>query len=89
MRSRSFLPAPVNRGFTGRFRGLADSRFDLRFGLQTGDFRCRNDPIAVYSAADIEGFTATSDGFRFAADTMKSQMRGTISDLKREPLKTP
>ena len=28
-------------------------------------------------------------GLRFAADSMKSEMRGTISDLKREPLKTP
>ena len=38
---------------------------------------------AVYSAA------AANDGFMFADDTMKSEMRGTISDLKREPLKTP
>lgn len=42
-----------------------------------------------YSAAESEGFTETSEGFTFAADIMKSQMRGTISDLKREPLKTP
>ena len=28
-------------------------------------------------------------GFPLAADIMKSEMRGTISDLKREPLKTP
>jgi hypothetical protein len=42
-----------------------------------------------YSAAEIEAFTETSEGFTFAADIMKSQMRGTISDLKREPLKTP
>jgi hypothetical protein len=28
-------------------------------------------------------------GFRFADDIMKSEMRGTISDLKREPLNTP
>jgi hypothetical protein len=39
--------------------------------------------IGVYSAA------ATSEGFRFADETMKSEMRGTISDLKRDPLKTP
>ena len=38
---------------------------------------------AVYSAA------AANEGFTFADDTMKSEMRGTISDLKREPLKTP
>ena len=36
-----------------------------------------------YSAA------ATNTGFLFAADNMKSEMRGTISDLKREPLNTP
>ncbi|MEA2941999.1 MAG: hypothetical protein QOD09_2528 [Bradyrhizobium sp.] len=36
-----------------------------------------------YSAA------ATSDSFTLAADSMKSEMRGTISDLNREPLKTP
>jgi hypothetical protein len=42
-----------------------------------------NPPIRPYSAA------ATSFGFPVAADTMKSEMRGTISDLNREPLKTP
>ena len=40
-------------------------------------------PIDAYSAA------VTKVGFLFAADNMKSEMRGTISDLKREPLKTP
>jgi hypothetical protein len=40
-------------------------------------------PIVAYSAA------ATNVGFLFAADNMKSEMRGTISDLKREPLNTP
>ena len=40
-----------------------------------------NDPIDAYSAAaDKEGVTATNDGFRFAADIMKSQMRGTKLD---------
>ena len=39
--------------------------------------------IDDYSAA------AASEGLALAADTMKSEMRGTISDLKREPLKTP
>jgi hypothetical protein len=39
--------------------------------------------IGVYSAA------AGNEGFAFAADTMKSEMRGTISDLKRDPLNTP
>jgi hypothetical protein len=36
-----------------------------------------------YSAA------AANDAFGFAADIMKSEMRGTISDLNREPLNTP
>ena len=39
--------------------------------------------IDAYSAA------ATNDGFMIAADAMKSEMRGTISDLKRDPLNTP
>ena len=37
----------------------------------------------IYSAA------ATNAGFAVADDTMKSEMRGTISDLKRDPLNTP
>jgi len=37
----------------------------------------------AYSAA------AANVGFMFAEDTMKSEIRGTISDLKREPLNTP
>ena len=32
---------------------------------------------------------AASDSFGRAADNMKSEMRGTISDLNREPLNTP
>ena len=89
MRSYSFFRRGVNRGFRGRFRGLAPSRFGPQFGLQTGVSAPERD-IDVYSAAPgNEGFTATNEGFRFAADIMKSQMRGTISDLKREPLKTP
>jgi len=40
----------------------------------------------IYSAAAAnESFK----GFTLADDIMKSEMRGTISDLKREPLKTP
>ncbi len=38
--------------------------------------------LANYSAAARAAFGS-------AADSMKSQMRGTISDLKREPLNTP
>jgi len=56
---------------------------DFRGSIQgvTGHLRIR--PIAVYSAA------AANEGFTLADDTMKSEMRGTISDLKREPLNTP
>jgi hypothetical protein len=53
---------------------------DLEQSIPRGDRK-----IGAYSAA-----AATSEGFAFAADDiMKSEMRGTISDLKREPLKTP
>ena len=53
-------------------------------------FRSESHEFDVYSAAPAnELFTATSEGFTFAADTMKSEMRGTISDLNREPLNTP
>jgi hypothetical protein len=37
----------------------------------------------IYSAA------AANAGLTFADDAMKSEMRGTISDLKRDPLNTP
>ena len=44
----------------------------------------------AYSAAAANvAFTATNDGLAFAADMMKSEIRGTISDLNRDPLKTP
>jgi len=43
----------------------------------------RDHTAAIYSAA------AANDGLMFADDTMKSEIRGTISDLKREPLNTP
>ena len=45
--------------------------------------RLRTRKIDAYSAA------AAKADFGFADDTMKSEMRGTISDLKREPLNTP
>jgi hypothetical protein len=50
------------------------SRNEFRFGC------CR---ISGYSAANA------SEAFGFAADIMKSLMRGTISDRKRDPLNTP
>jgi hypothetical protein len=54
-----------------------DSEYDI------GTIPNRNRQIDAYSAA------AANAAFGFADDTMKSEMRGTISDLKREPLKTP
>ena len=45
--------------------------------------RCALLRILRYSAARLK------TDFGFAADIMKSLMRGTISDLKREPLNTP
>ena len=68
------------QGVTDRAESTPQSRCDLQHRIATSFDRqlCR-----CYSAA------ATNDGFLFAADNMKSEMRGTISDLKREPLKTP
>ncbi len=45
--------------------------------------RRRKTENRAYSAA------AASEALGFAAEIMKSWMRGTISDLKREPLNTP
>jgi hypothetical protein len=41
--------------------------------------------------AEMQDYSAASarNELGFAAETMKSWMRGTISDLKREPLNTP
>jgi hypothetical protein len=80
-------------GFSGRIQRVNKQPIRPRnLGFEPAILR-RNDTIDVYSAADTgdftEDFTATNVGFRFAADIMKSQMRGTISDLNREPLKTP
>jgi len=41
------------------------------------------DPKQRYSAAKAR------EGFTLAADIMKSEIRGTISERKREPLNTP
>ena len=40
-------------------------------------------PKRLYSAANA------NEGFSFAADIMKSEIRGTISERKRDPLNTP
>ena len=76
-------------GFSGTIQRVNEQPIRPRnLGFEPAILR-RNDTTCVYSAADTEDFTATNVGFRFAADIMKSQMRGTISDLNREPLKTP
>jgi hypothetical protein len=86
MMPHSFFQSLANPGFSGLFRGLPlppNQGHDLdckSFALN------RDRQRVVYSAATTsEGF----EGFTFAADSMKSEMRGTISDLKREPLNTP
>ena len=81
--------------FNSFLHGFVESEFPW---ANSGGYRSPNRPntsrspindarntceAAVYSAA------AANEGFTFADDTMKSEMRGTISDLKREPLKTP
>jgi hypothetical protein len=63
----------------GLFRGLPTPSIQHR----RFDFEHRLRFIDAYSAA------ARTEGFVFAANSMKSEMRGTISDLNREPLKTP
>jgi hypothetical protein len=46
--------------------------------------------MTLYSAAAAnEAFDEAFDAFGFMTDIMKSEMRGTISDLNREPLNTP
>ena len=71
----------------GQFRGLPASSNQADISIPDHRCRVRNHPIDVYSAAAAkDGF---KDGFMFAADIMKSEIRGTISDLKREPLNTP
>jgi hypothetical protein len=66
----------------GESRGLLAHRIDTAISIANRRFRIDR-RIGAYSAA------APREAFAFADDTMKSEMRGTISDLKREPLKTP
>jgi hypothetical protein len=72
----------MNLDFLGaiqRVTGPANQRFQISNAKPRVDIESFID----YSAA------AANFGFMFADDTMKSEMRGTISDLKREPLNTP
>jgi hypothetical protein len=62
---------------------VTGSRFGAGISLRTVGRASYFIGIGGYSAA------AANESFGFAADIMKSEIRGTISDLKREPLKTP
>jgi hypothetical protein len=47
-------------------------------------------PDRCYSAARTNvGLVLAADTFGLAADIMKSEMRGTISERNRDPLNTP
>jgi hypothetical protein len=81
MKKYSFLVTALNRLSMAQFRGLTRA---FRINQRRLDFEQPTLQSLLYSAA------ATSEGFFGAADDMmKSEIRGTISDLKREPLKTP
>jgi hypothetical protein len=71
----SLLASPANLNSSRGFSGLTAAPIDIRFFVERG---------LAYSAA------ATANAGRLlAAETMKSLMRGTISERKREPLNTP
>ncbi len=82
LRSHSFLDETESGGFADPFRELAEGPPPpvLRHRAQKRIERARN---SLYSAA------AASEVFGLAAEIMKSEMRGTISDLNLEPLNTP
>ena len=76
------LQRAANRGFFGPIQGLTGPSNRHRISRDTL-IRIEITEISAYSAA------VANLGFGFAADIMKSEIRGTISDLKREPLNTP
>ena len=89
----SLLGNPANLNSNRGFRDLTDRPFPIRilrlfvltrFLHANCSPRCLRTP---YSAADA--LDAINIGFLLAADSMKSLMRGTISERKREPLNTP
>jgi hypothetical protein len=82
LRSQSFLEGIESGGFAPPFPELAKGQPPADLAL-TGAKERRTRANTLYSAA------AASEVFGFAADIMKSEMRGTISDLNREPLNTP
>jgi hypothetical protein len=83
LRLNSFLPVAVNQGFLRPIQGLTGLIESAPDDPDREPATTRIASIGAYSAA------AASEAFELAADIMKSEMRGTISDLKRDPLKTP
>ena len=82
MKKSSFLQEAANPGFLASIQRVNDRAESTPHRLASRDLALpRLD--RGYSAA------ATNAGFLLATESMKSEMRGTISDLKREPLKTP
>jgi hypothetical protein len=79
----SLFGEPVNLNFRESTRVVSAPSNRRQRPDHNGRFRTEIARIGDYSAA------AAKEGFTFADDIMKSEMRGTISDLKREPLKTP
>src|ERR1700739_1381159 len=82
LKGYSFLQRSRNRSFPEAKPEVRGSRFVAGAGRGTAIHR-ENTNAARYSAA------IAIERFGFAVDNMKSLMRGTISDLKREPLNTP
>jgi hypothetical protein len=72
----------VNPVFFGLIQRVTDSS-NRTPHLGSRASNSKRDESGGYSAA------AANERFTFADDIMKSEMRGTISDLKREPLNTP
>ena len=83
LRINSFLREAVNRVPFGSIQGVLGTRIITESPIQKSAIPHQSQNIDAYSAA------AAREAFGFADDMMKSEMRGTISDLNREPLKTP
>jgi|SRR4051794_9169982 hypothetical protein len=73
-------PEPESSGDFSRFAGPSN-RPAVWSGTPKYDAGLRFSPGSYSAAARM--------AFESAADSMKSLIRGTISDLKREPLNTP
>jgi hypothetical protein len=83
MKQNSFFKTAMNPDFRGQFRGLTAQPNRRLNRASRGNEASACLKSRIYSAA------AANAGFAVADDTMKSEMRGTISDLKRDPLNTP